>query len=197
MHHTHWDGGNNNGHQKNGNAYHRYSNSFTRTSSSSGFPAWKIVPCMMLLILPWIPCKYKSWQLNSQKSEYLFFKKEQTKMIQEIRNETDQIRVLRHESEKMTKHNEEHFQELRANGGSKLNLEDEQYLQLEYVEEGYIQRIDKLQQQIQDACQSQVVDRYVYVVIVNVRFAFRPSLVHLTMRCCSRVVLFTLQLLQP
>ena len=95
------------------------------------------------------------------------FKDQQSSLVQEIRKVTEEIRVLRHESEVLTKMNEEAFKEMKKNGGAALNLDDELYLELEAVEEGYIQRIDKLQKQIQDFSQKQVVDRYVYKICMR------------------------------
>lgn len=156
VHHAHWDGNNNHNYGNLRNPYQR---------SSIAWPRWKFVPCFLLFVLPWIPCKYRQWQLNQQKAEYLSFKDQQSSLVQEIRKVTEEIRVLRHESEVLTKMNEEAFKEMKKNGGAALNLDDELYLELEAVEEGYIQRIDKLQKQIQDFSQKQVVDRYVYKIL--------------------------------
>ena len=81
------------------------------------------------------------------------------KTFESMKIASDEIRELNAQSENLTKFNEESFQQLRKSGGNSLNLEDEHYLRLEEVEEGYIERIDNLQQHIQDMSRKKVVER--------------------------------------
>lgn len=86
-------------------------------------------------------------------------KNRQKSLVRELEETTERIRALRVESETSTRENEKLFKVLREQGES-MNLEDEDYLRLEMIEEAYVERIDLLQNHIQESSQKMVVERW-------------------------------------
>ena len=119
---------------------------------------WKIIPCLVLIVLPWVPCKRAEWSLNRQKDRFFDLKNKYASIVRQIETTTDDIRALRLESENMARENEKSFQEMR-NNGDRVNLDDEQYLQVEQVEEAFVSRIDHIQQHIQERSRKMVIER--------------------------------------
>jgi nitrate/nitrite-specific signal transduction histidine kinase len=125
----------------------------------------KFLPCLILMVLPWIPCQQSKWQIGARRLEVEDLMKDQKRFVKDLEGTTDSLRQLRLDNERLVKDNEESFQQLHINdkaGTMSPDLENEQYLEVEKAEEGFVTRIDELEKHIQEQSAKRVEERYVY-----------------------------------
>jgi hypothetical protein len=125
----------------------------------SRFNLWKVLPALILMILPWIPRQQTQWKIASQRAEIHALITEQHGFVKNLDTTTEQIRTLKHGVEVFTKENEASFQELHG-GTTTPDLENEQYMEVEKAEEVFVQRIDGLEKHIQKTSTKLVQQRY-------------------------------------
>ena len=122
--------------------YHSYNNKANNVS------LWKLFPCFLLTIVPWVYCKVSQHTLYASKLEINVILEEQKKLVKLIDETSSRIREVQKETDVLERTNENNFQELRRAGGS-VNFENDHYIQIEQVEEAMVKRIDLLEKEIQ------------------------------------------------
>ena len=120
---------------------------------------WKLLPCLILVVLPWINNKRSEWQLLSAKDELGTMMKEQKTLFRELDKTTGTLRDLGRDSERLDLENDKMFRLLQKNGAT-ADLENEQYAQIEQVEDAMLKRIDDLEKHIQENSAKAVVEAF-------------------------------------
>jgi cyclophilin family peptidyl-prolyl cis-trans isomerase len=120
---------------------------------------WKLLPCFILVLLPWITIKRSEWQLLSVKDELGTMRNEQKTLFRKLDKTTGILRDLGRDSERLGHDNDKLFRVLQKNGVTP-DLENEQYAQVEQVEDAMLKRIDDLEKHIQENSAKAVVDAY-------------------------------------
>jgi len=122
---------------------------------------WRILPCLVLMVLPWIPCQRRYWQIKSRRATINTLLKEQKDMVQQLDDVTGSIQDLKKEIDVLTKDNELSYQEIYRNGkGLVIDVESEEYEELEEEEEGLVNRIDRLETAIQEVSFQRLTEAY-------------------------------------
>ncbi|KAG7367580.1 cyclophilin type peptidyl-prolyl cis-trans isomerase [Nitzschia inconspicua] len=134
---------------------------------------WRIVPCLVIMLLPWIPCQQTRWQIATRKANISSLIQEQKDLVDRLDETTANIKELRKEIEILSKDNELSFQEIHRNGREiGMDMESEQYAAIEKEEEALVARIEKLEKAIQKNSEKRLNERYgssPYRVKVQVR----------------------------
>eukprot|EP00339_Tiarina_fusa_P005587 CAMPEP_0117039838 /NCGR_PEP_ID=MMETSP0472-20121206/27925_1 /TAXON_ID=693140 ORGANISM="Tiarina fusus, Strain LIS" /NCGR_SAMPLE_ID=MMETSP0472 /ASSEMBLY_ACC=CAM_ASM_000603 /LENGTH=278 /DNA_ID=CAMNT_0004750421 /DNA_START=371 /DNA_END=1208 /DNA_ORIENTATION=- len=95
--------------------------------------------------------------------EVAAFIKDQKRLVKDLEATTDSMRQLRLETSQLAEDNETSFQQLHKNDKKDTispDLENEQYLEVEKAEEGFLTRIDELEKHIQEQSAKRVEKRY-------------------------------------
>mmetsp|Transcript_2433 Transcript_2433/g.6525 ORF Transcript_2433/g.6525 Transcript_2433/m.6525 type:complete len:423 (+) Transcript_2433:211-1479(+) len=183
----------NNAHYRSGQADSDCKYSKRNNNSYVNMPAfivWRVVPCLILMLLPWIPNQFVRSQVKSKRIEIETIIQEQKELVKNLDATTSKINDLKEEVEILNKDNELSFQELRRNGktpgnlaageedsgagvgGGTADMESEGYQKIEGEEDILIKRIDKLEKSIQKSAVKRLSKRYgngQYRFKVNVR----------------------------
>lgn len=133
-----------------------YSNYEKQSSNKTSF--WKIFPALILIFVPWIPCQLTKSELHKRKTEIKGLIAEQKEFVQDLDRYTQTIKEFREGIDRLTKENELSFKEL-TTGVGKVDLQNEQYLEIEKAEETFVKRIDGLEKHIQIESQKKVTER--------------------------------------
>jgi cyclophilin family peptidyl-prolyl cis-trans isomerase len=120
---------------------------------------WNLLPCLILAVLPWIANKRPQWHLLSVKEELGTMINDQRRLFRVLDKITGPLRDLGQESERLEQENDTMFRVLQENGAT-ADLENEQYAQIEQVEDAMLQRIDDLEKHIQETSAKAVVAAY-------------------------------------
>ena len=134
---------------------------YERTQAIQKIALWKILPGLVLIIVPWILGRQSEARVRDKKLEIDQLLEINKSLVQELELTTSDIRSLQQEAESLERANENTFQELKKNGGEAIDLQNEHYLAVEVVEDTLIRRIDELQKFIQENSQKQVTKKYV------------------------------------
>lgn len=177
----------------NANGSSDYDNKYKKRSSNNSMPlqsflVWRVLPCLMMILLPWIPNQFVRNQVRSTKLAIDNIIREQKDMVENLDETTGKIKQLKQEVENLHKDNELSFQELKQNGKTPENLaagdetvegtskitdmKSEEYAKMEEEEEVLVNRIDRLEKNIQQSAVKRLGDRYgngQYRFKVNVR----------------------------
>ena len=159
---------------------------YQKRSSNTGsmplqsFLLWRVIPCLVLVLLPWIPNQFVRNQVRSKKLVLETIVQEQKDMVKKLDETTEKIKNLKKEVEDLHKDNELSYQELKHNGKTPQNLaagdesvtiassitdiESEEYAKLEEEEEILMNRIDRLEKRIQKDSAKRLTDRYVQLL---------------------------------
>lgn len=117
---------------------------------------------MIIMMLPWIPCQRTSWQIHSRKAAIDTLVLEQKDMVQRLDETTSNMKELKKEIELLTKDNELSFREIHRNGREiAIDMESEEYAEIEQEEEALVQRIQKLEIAVQKNSEKRLNERYV------------------------------------
>jgi hypothetical protein len=123
---------------------------------------WRILPCIIVLLFPWIPHQRTRWLVSSKRAIIEAMIDEQKKSIKMLDETTERIRTIRKDVESLTKDNELSFLEFHRSGKLPADMvstagdeEDQQ------VELNLLKRIDKLEKGIQTAARKRLDQRYV------------------------------------
>lgn len=121
------------------------------------------------MLLPWIPCQRTRWQISSRKATISSLIEEQKDMVERLDTVTANIKELRKEIEVLSKDNELSFQEIHRNGRElAIDMESQQYSEVEKEEEVLVTRIEKLEKAIQRSSEKRLNERYVvYIYLWN------------------------------
>lgn len=176
-----------NGSSDYGDKYHKNRNSIG-SMSVQAFLIWRVMPCLILILLPWIPNQFVRHQIRSKKHEIETLIQDQKDLVERLDTTHDKIKELKLEVEHLHKDNELSYQELKFNGKSPENLaagdkeatggstitdmESEEYAKMEEEEEVLVNRIDRLEKSIQKSAVKRLGARYGngrYRFKVNVR----------------------------
>ena len=95
---------------------------------------------------------------------------EQRQFVKDLDRYTETIKELRLDVERLTHENEITFKELRLNGDAEVDLENEQYLEVENAEETFVKRIDDLERHIQKESYKRVEERCVRIIFLSSTF---------------------------
>ena len=158
------------------NKYHKRSNN-TGSMPLQSFLLWRVVPCLVLILLPWIPNQFVRNQVKSKKLALETIVQEQKDMVKKLDETTEKIKHLKREVEDLHRDNEFSYQELKNNGKTPENLaagdesvttassitdmESEEYAKMEEEEEVLMNRIDRLEKSIQKDAVKRITDRCV------------------------------------
>ena len=131
------------------------------------FLLWRVLPCLVLIILPWIPNQFTKHQIRLKRHILDTVVQEQKNMVKKLDETTEKIKNLKIEVDQLHKDNELSYQELKQNGKTPENLaagdesvtttssitdmESDEYAKLEEEEEILMKRIDRLEKGIQKA----------------------------------------------
>jgi dsDNA-specific endonuclease/ATPase MutS2 len=115
------------------------------------------------MMLPWIPCQRIRWQIAARKATISSLIQEQKDMVEKLDETTANIKELRKEIEILSKDNELSFQEIHRSGREiAIDMESEQYAEIEKEEEALVTRIQKLERAIQRSTEKRLNERCVY-----------------------------------
>jgi len=178
----------------NANESSEYDNKYQKRSNNTGsmplhlFLVWRVLPCLVLIMLPWIPNQFVRNQIRTKKLAIETIIQEQKDRVESLDETTQKIKEIKQEIESLHRDNELSFQELKQNGKTPGNLaagdegvagvssvtdmESEEYAALEMEEEVLVNRIDRLERSIQQSAVKRLGDRYgngQYRFKVNVR----------------------------
>lgn len=109
---------------------------------------WRIIPCLILMILPWFPAQTTRWTMHSQKTAIQAMMEEQKDLVSQLDETTDRIRQLQKDINRLTTENELSYQELDRHGKlikTQELMDNETYTKQEEVEEAFVKRIDELE----------------------------------------------------
>jgi hypothetical protein len=153
----------------------RSSNNKIASMTLQSFLVWRVLPCLVLILLPWIPNQFVRNQVRSSKRAIETIIREQKDMVENLDQTTEKIKQLKQDVENLHKDNELSFQELKQNGKSPENLaagdetvegsssitdmESDEYSKMEEEEEVLINRIDRLEKNIQKSAVKRLGDR--------------------------------------
>jgi hypothetical protein len=113
-----------------------------------------------MLLLPWIPSQRTSWQVQSRRAAIDALLLEQKDMVLRLDETTMNLKELKTEIEILTKDNELSFREIHRNGREiAIDMESEQYAEIELEEEGLVKRIQKLENAIQKNSEKRLTER--------------------------------------
>jgi septal ring factor EnvC (AmiA/AmiB activator) len=164
----------------NANGSSDYDNKYKKRSSNNSMPlqsflVWRVLPCLMMILLPWIPNQFVRNQVRSTKLAIDNIIREQKDMVENLDETTGKIKQLKQEVENLHKDNELSFQELKQNGKTPENLaagdetvegtskitdmKSEEYAKMEEEEEVLVNRIDRLEKNIQQSAVKRLGDR--------------------------------------
>jgi hypothetical protein len=122
---------------------------------------WRILPCLVIMLLPWIPCQQTRSQISSRKYAIALMLQEQKEMVDLLDETTAAIKELREDIEILSKDNELSFQQIHRNGKDiAIDMESEQYSDIEKEEEGLVTRIKRLEKAIQTNSENRLMERY-------------------------------------
>lgn len=153
------------------NKYSKQSNIYKGGMNVQAFIVWRILPCVVLTLLPWVPnLFFLRSEMRLKKLALETIIKEQKDIVESLDETTESIKELKRDVEFLNKDNELSFQELKRNGKSPENLaaggvggdkaygggtiadmESEEYQALEEEEELLVERIDQLEKHIQQS----------------------------------------------
>ena len=123
---------------------------------------WRILPCFIMMLLPWIPSQRTSWQIQARKAAIDTIMLGQKDMVARLDETTSNMKELKKEIEILTKDNELSFREIHRNGQElAIDMESEQYAEVEQQEEALVKRIQKLEVAIQKSSEKRLTERYV------------------------------------
>ena len=129
-------------------------------SSSSGSRFW-IYGAAFLVFLPWIPVSVTHVQYKSMQKEVDAFLSIRAKVVLDLRETVEHYGRLDRQARNWEKENDESLQELRDNGvGYVSDTNDNDYQELEMMEEILLSQIDNLQTQIQRDSRQFVEEKY-------------------------------------
>ncbi len=139
---------------------------------------WRLLPFLVLILLPWIPNQFMQSQMRSKKLALETVMQEQKDMVKQLDETTEKIKNLKKEIDNLHKDNELSYQELKQNGKNPGNLasgdssvtatssitdmESEEYAKLEEEEEVLVNRINRLERTIQKESMKRVTEVYVH-----------------------------------
>ena len=168
----------------NANGSSEYDNKYQKRSNNTGsmplhlFLVWRVLPCLVLILLPWIPNQFVRNQIRTKKLAIETIIQEQKDRVESLDETTQKIKEIKQEIESLHKDNELSFQELKQNGKTPENLaagdegiagvssitdmESEEYAALEVEEEVLVNRIDRLEKSIQQSAVKRLGDRCVH-----------------------------------
>ena len=164
------------------NKYNKRSGYSYTFNGSKAFFFWRILPCLILLTAPWIPCHFVRRNVKSKKAEIETIIREQKGLVVLLDETTLRIKKLKSDIEMISKDNELSYQELRRSGkrpedlaagsggkgtteagtGTATDMESTEYEEMEEQEEILVQRIDALEKSIQKSAAARLNDRYVF-----------------------------------
>ena len=160
------------------NKYQKRSNKYGSMPLQS-FLVWRILPCLLLVLIPWVPNQFVRNQVKSKKLSIDTIIQEQKDLVKSLDETTENIKELKHEVENLYKDNDLSYQELRHHGktpeniaaGDKLvtegssvtDMESEEYAKMEELEEVLVNRIDRLEKTIRKDAAKRLGDRYALV----------------------------------
>ena len=164
------------------NKYNKRSGHSYTFNSNKAFFFWRILPCLILLTAPWIPCHFVRRNVKSKKAEIETIIREQKGLVVLLDETTLRIKKLKSDIEMISKDNELSYQELRRSGkrpedlaagsggkgtteagtGTATDMESTEYEEMEEQEEVLVQRIDALEKSIQKSAAARLNDRYVF-----------------------------------
>ena len=128
---------------------------------------YRIVPCLVLMFLPWIVTQRTYWQVKSRRSTMEELLDRQKDLIQKLDDTTSNMKKLREDIDLLTKDNEMTYQEIqRQSKNMKVladhpldNMESEEYEAMEKDEESLMTRITKLERAIQKNSHKRLTER--------------------------------------
>ena len=142
------------------------------------FLVWRLLPFLVLILLPWIPNQFMRSQMRSKKLALETVMQKQKDMVKQLDETTEKIKNLKKEIDNLHKDNELSYQELKQNGKNPGNLaagdssvtaassitdmESEEYAKLEEEEEVLVNRINRLERNIQKESMKRVTEVYVH-----------------------------------
>ena len=164
------------------NKYNKRSGHSYTFNINKAFFFWRILPCLILLTAPWIPCHFVRRNVKSKKAEIETIIREQKGLVVLLDETTLRIKKLKSDIEMISKDNELSYQELRRSGkrpedlaagsggkgtteagtGTATDMESTEYEEMEEQEEVLVQRIDALEKSIQKSAAARLNDRYVF-----------------------------------
>jgi hypothetical protein len=167
------------------NKYNKRSGRSNTFISNKTFFFWRILPCLILVTAPWIPCHFVRRNVKSKKAEIETIIREQKGLVLLLDETTLKIKKLKSDIEMVSKDNELSYQELRRSGkrpedlaagsggegkgttteegtGTVTDMESTEYEEMEEQEEVLVQRIDALEKSIQKSAMARLNDRYVF-----------------------------------
>mmetsp|Transcript_18770 Transcript_18770/g.45329 ORF Transcript_18770/g.45329 Transcript_18770/m.45329 type:complete len:420 (-) Transcript_18770:85-1344(-) len=136
---------------------------------------YRVLPCLILMILPWIPAQMTRSTVNSKQREIQSMMDEQKDLVSQLDEVTENIRTLEENVVSLTRDNELSFQELERSGKLLKTQEIQNkdgYEEQEEEEEALVQRIDDLEKVVKLSASRRLEQRYgsgVYRMRVNVR----------------------------
>jgi hypothetical protein len=160
-----------------------YDTKYRKRSNNAGsmslesFLLWRVLPCLVLILLPWVPTHFARRQVRSKKLAIDFIIQDQKELVEKLDDRTAKIKELKLDLESLHRDNELSFQELKMNGKSPENLaagdkgvtgettvtnmESDEYASLEEEEHVLLQRIDRLEKSIQKRSAKRIIQRCV------------------------------------
>jgi len=175
------------------NKYNKRSGRSNTFISNKTFFFWRILPCLILVTAPWIPCHFVRRNVKSKKVEVETIIREQKGLVILLDDTTLKIKKLKSDIEMISKDNELSYQELRRSGkrpedltagagegketsteaetgtgtgtGTATDMESTEYEEMEEQEEVLVQRIDTLEKSIQKSAIARLNDRYVFTFL--------------------------------
>jgi hypothetical protein len=177
------------------NKYNKRSGRSNTFISNKTFFFWRILPCLILVTAPWIPCHFVRSNVKSKKVEVETIIREQKGLVILLDDTTLKIKKLKSDIEMISKDNELSYQELRRSGkrpedltagagegketsteaetgtgtgtgtGTATDMESTEYEEMEEQEEVLVQRIDTLEKSIQKSAIARLNDRYVFTFL--------------------------------
>jgi septal ring factor EnvC (AmiA/AmiB activator) len=125
---------------------------------------YRVLPCLILMVLPWIPAQITRSTALSKQKEIQSMIDEQKDLVVQLDEVTQNIRALEKDVVSVTKDNELNFQELERSGKLLKTQEiqnKEGYEEQEQEEEELIQRIDDLEKAVKLSATRRLEQRYV------------------------------------
>ena len=105
-----------------------YDNKYRKQNSNTGrmplqsFLLWRVLPCLVLILLPWIPNQFTRHQIRLKKHILETVVQEQKNMVKKLDETSEKIKNLKIEVDQLHKDNELSYQELKQNGKTPENL---------------------------------------------------------------------------
>jgi hypothetical protein len=127
---------------------------------------WRILPCLILMVLPWIPLQMTRSTVLSKQKTIQSMMDEQKELVAQLDETTEKIRSLEKDVVILTKDNELNFQELDRSGKLLKTQElqnKEGYEEQEKEEQALVKRIDDLEKAVKASATRRLEQRYVLV----------------------------------